>query len=131
MSEQLLTHIEQTCQTLLACLEEEFRALGARKFETVMSLAQDKQTLLQQLDELDQQVHTLTNVRQHKRWPALRDLLQKCREQNEANGLLLNRSFQLTRETLGILTGRPQQNTVYSPSGLQQSAGSLLENVRA
>lgn len=131
MSEQLLHVTTQTCQQLLDCLQEEFRALAAREYETVMSLAQSKQTLVDQLNELDGQIHALPGLTRHARWPALRALLQQCKQQNDTNGQLLNRSFQLTREALGILTGRNTNNTLYSPSGLQQSTSPVLENITA
>lgn len=128
----LLQEIEQTCQQLLACLHQEFASLSQREYQTVLTLSQSKQLLVEKLDALDEQVRNSKNIQQHTRWPALRNTLQECHLQNASNGKLLARSYQLSKETLGILTGQGKtSDTTYNLSGIQQSAASTLANVTA
>ena len=128
----LLHEVDQTCQQLLACLHQEFDSLSQREYQTVLTLSQSKQLLVEKLDTLDEQVHNSKSIQQHTRWPALRNTLQECHLQNASNGRLLARSYQISKETLGILTGQGKNSdTTYNPSGIQQSSTSSLGNVTA
>ncbi|HEX5636531.1 MAG TPA: flagellar export chaperone FlgN, partial [Gammaproteobacteria bacterium] len=65
-------------------------------------------------------------------WPALRNTLQQCHIQNAGNGKLLARSYQLSKETLGILTGQGKtSDTTYNQAGIQQTSVASLGNVTA
>jgi flagellar biosynthesis/type III secretory pathway chaperone len=128
----LLHEINQTCQQLLACLHQEFASLSQREYQTVLTLSQSKQLLVEKLDALDEQVRNSKSIQQHTRWPALRNTLQECHLQNASNGKLLARSYQLSKETLGILTGQGKtSDTTYNLTGIQQSSASTLANVTA
>lgn len=128
----LLHEIEQTCQQLLNSLQQEFDALGKREYPSLLAISQAKQLLVEKLDALDEQVRARKSVQQHARWPALRNMLQQCQQQNVSNGKLLARSYQLSKETLGILTGQSKaSDTTYNPSGIQQSTTSALADVTA
>ena len=128
----LLIEIEQNCQQLLGCLQQEFEALGQGQYATLLTLAQPKQLLIETLNALDQQIHASKSIQQHARWPALRNTLQQCQLQNASNGKLLNRSYQISQETLNILTGRGKTtDTTYNAAGMKQSSTASLSDVIA
>lgn len=128
----LLHEIEQTCQQLLASLQQEFDALGKREYPSLLTISQTKQLLVEKLNTLDEQVHGRKSLQQHPRWPTVRNMLQQCQLQNASNGKLLSRSYQLSKETLGILTGQGKiSDTIYNPSGIQQSSASTLADITA
>lgn len=128
----LLHEVDQTCQQLLVCLQQEFTALSQRQYPALITLAESKQQLIEQLNALDEQVRSRAGIQQHARWPALRNTLQQCHIQNAGNGRLLARSYQLSKETLGILTGQGKNSdTTYNHSGVQQTSVTTLANVTA
>ncbi|MDQ1363766.1 MAG: FlgN protein, partial [Pseudomonadota bacterium] len=92
----LLRELEQTCQQLMAGLQQEFAALGKHEYQTLPAISQTKQQLVEKLDSLDAQVRSRKNMQQHPRWPGLSNLLQQCQQQNIRNGKLLARSYQLS-----------------------------------
>ena len=128
----LLHEIEHACQQLLSCLQQEAEVLGQRHYDSLISLSQPKQLLIEKLDALDEQVKTNKAVLQHARWPNLRHNLQQCQLQNASNGRLLARSYQISQETLSILSGRGKVcDTTYNASGFKQTSTASLSNVTA
>lgn len=127
----LLHEVASHCQQLLSILQHEYQAVSERDYSQLMNLAQNKQILVERLTDLDAQVHSHPATLQHQRWPALRNMLQQCQLQNTRNGQLLNRSYQLSRETLGVLTGQRHTDATYSANGIQQSSLPTLGNVTA
>lgn len=130
---------------LQQCLEAEFEALQANQFETLLSLSEQKQQLvndlnaldatrtsliggehfIQSLDELDPS-HQLRN-----HWYSVQQEIQKCQQQNMINGRLLHRRNELARETLEIISGQQNtQATTYGPEGLKQNSGHLLNHTK-
>ncbi len=132
-SDDILLHeIDKTCRQLLACLQQEFDSLSQRQYSALITLSQSKQLLVEQLNTLDEQVRTSKSISQHPHWPALRNTLQQCHIQNAGNGKLLARSYQLSKETLGILTGQGKtSDTTYNQAGIQQTSVASLGNVTA
>lgn len=130
--DNLLQDMDATCQQLLTSLLEEFNALSKREYQSLLTIAQTKQLLVEKLDTIDEQVRARNHIQQHPHWPASRNMLQQCQQQNASNGRLLARSFQINREALNILTGQGKtSNTTYNPSGIQQSTASTMSNVTA
>lgn len=128
----LLHDIEHACQQLQMCLQQEFEALNQRQYATLISISQPKQLLITTLSALDQQVHTNKNIQQHPHWHAIRQFLQLCQQQNARNGKLLNRSYQLSQETLNILTGRGKtSDTTYTATGIKQTTTASISDVSA
>lgn len=132
-SDDILLHeIDKTCRQLLACLQQEFDSLSQRQYSALITLSQSKQLLVEQLNTLDEQVRASKNITQHPHWPALRNTLQQCHIQNAGNGRLLARSYQLSKETLGILTGQGKtSDATYNQAGIQQTSVASLGNVTA
>lgn len=131
-SDILLHDVTQNCQQLLGILQDEYQALSLRDYQKLMSMAQAKQILVERLSDLDEQVRNSPMLLQHPQWPELRNQIQHCQQQNARNGQLLNRSYQFSRETLGILTGQSHRSdTTYTANGIKQSTAPSLGNITA
>jgi flagellar biosynthesis/type III secretory pathway chaperone len=132
--------------SLQHCLEAEFEALQANQFETLLSLSEQKQQLVNELNALDAARTSLLNgkhfiqslneldsshqLRTH--WHSVQLDIQKCQQQNAINGRLLQRRNELARETLEIISGRQNTTaTTYGPEGLKQDSGHLLNHTKA
>lgn len=141
--ETLLENIETCSDQLFQSLNDEHNALCNNQYEVILSLAEQKQSLVTRLDELDQQrlqlsgnsdfkqflAHSHPNLSQT--WLALREKIRRCQHQNEVNGLILNRRNQMAREMLNIFTGRCNgDETTYDPSGKANYSGPNLTNTQ-
>lgn len=144
MMETLLENIETSSDQLIQCLNDEHNALCNNQYEVILSLAEQKQTLVTRLDELDQQrlqlsggnsdfaqflAHSHPDLSQA--WLRLREKIQRCQHQNDVNGLILNRRNQMAREMLNIFTGRSNgDETTYDPSGKANYSGPNITNTQ-
>ncbi|TNF38750.1 MAG: flagellar protein FlgN [Gammaproteobacteria bacterium] len=142
----ILNDIDQSTQLLLSCLQNEFKALNDKQYDILLSIAEQKQHLIDQLNQLDrqrQQYSDDANFSQYllqqdssgrlaDAWQTIRANIGKCQQQNSVNGRLLQRYYRLSQETISLLTGRPNNSgTTYGPNGLTQSQSSLLSGTRA
>ncbi|MFW2374726.1 MAG: flagella synthesis protein FlgN [Gammaproteobacteria bacterium] len=143
MIKTLLENIESCSDQLYQCLSDEHDALRDNQYESIMSLAEQKQSLVGVLNELDQQRLQLSGTTDFAQflsrsrpdlsqvWQTLREKIQRCQQQNEVNGRILNRRNQIARDTLNILTGRSNDDeTTYGPSGKANIPGPKLTNTQ-
>ena len=143
MMKALFENIETCTDQLYQCLSDEHDALRNNQYEIIMSLAEQKQSLVSQLDELDQQrlqlsgntdftkFLALSSPQLSQAWQALREKIQRCQQQNEVNGRILKRRNQIARETLNIITGRCNEDeTTYGPGGKANFSGPKLTNTQ-
>lgn len=63
-----------------------------------------------------------------RRWAACADRALRCRNSNERNGALVSARLKRVEGLLGVITGRPASNPLYSSSGSTHSvrAGQFL-----
>jgi len=143
MIKTLFENIETCSDQLYQCLSDERDALCNNQYETIMALAEKKQFLVAELDQLDQQRRQLSgsidfaqflsqsSPELNQAWQALRDKIQRCQQQNEVNGRMLNRRNQIAQETLNILTGRSNgDETTYGPGGKTNCSGPKLTDTQ-
>ena len=130
---------------LLACLQREFDILNSHDYESLIPIANEKQQLVQSLDELDSKRQSLTDkdyggyLQQidnsgllFKHWSLTLEKIKQCNHQNEVNGRLISRLDQISRETLDIFTGHNSSADVtYSAEGLKKSSSARLTSTRA
>jgi len=114
-AEQALHLAEQ----LLALLELEATALAEQDLEQLQTLPDDKQSLL---DALEQQQALLADCSPEQTAP-LRHVLEQCQTANQRNGRVIHHQQTTTKNLLGLLRGGQPQAT-YTPSGNRASAPS-------
>lgn len=115
-------------------LEQEQRVLANRDAEALEQLAQEKLSLLKQLqhsidgrdrlqnaaglepglDGGDRLVDALRQPALAGQWSELREGARRVAELNDINGRLVAQGQRTTRAALGILTGRPDRQDTYS-----------------
>ncbi len=141
----LLQNIQQQSQQLLNCLINEKQALDNNHLEELTELANQKQTLLEKLNQLDKQrvaeapaknfntfIANSKNKKLIAQWNSTRQSIASCQQQNEVNGRLLNKRSQINQDILSILSGQSQStNETYNAQGNQTSNTSLLSNIKA
>ena len=142
----LLENIQNLSGTLHNCLRNENQALTGKDYQALLTVAEEKQQLIDRLNELDQQrerycaerefgafLNKLDNSQQLSGiWEKVRQTVKQCRDQNEINGRLLQRQNRITRETMELLTGRtPSSDTTYGPNGMTKGNNSMLSDVEA
>ena len=132
-------------------LEQEQQVLASRDAEALEQLAQEKLSLLKQLqhsidgrDRLQQTaglqpglddggrlVDALKQPALANQWSELLERARRVAELNDINGRLVSQGQRTTRAALGILTGRPEQQDTYSTlrRGRRAAAGYSLGKV--
>lgn len=144
--QQLHNAIEQNTDQLLACLIKELEVLNTHNYNDLVDIANEKQTLVQMLDDLDKNRQALSPAENYNQylqqmdnsgrllneWKQLLDKIKQCNQQNEINGRLINRMNQISRETLDLITGHNSNSDVtYSPEGLKQGINTRITDTRA
>ena len=142
--EQTLHDILSFSRELKLCLEKENMALTSKNFDELLSIAEAKQLLVEQLNELDKQRASFSSTPDFSRylknidpegqlsrqWKAIQSNIAECQHKNEVNGRLLQRQNRLNRETMELLTGRKlSQETTYGPDGMQSGHKPMLQNL--
>ncbi len=143
MIKTLLENIETNSDQLYQCLCDEHDALCNNHYEAIVSMAEQKQSLVTRLDELDQQRLQLsgsidfTHFLAHSHpslsqvWQALREKILRCQQQNEVNGGILNRRNRMAREMLNIFTGSINgDETTYGSDGKTSFSGPNLTSTQ-
>jgi len=141
---QILDQIAASSSELLQCLIKEHDALSLNQLDKLIPLSEQKQQLVSTLDQLDQQRQSVCaktdfidylnklDSKLTSNWRSVRKSIEKCKQQNEVNGRLLNRRNSLARETLEIFTGRkPNSSNTYGADGMQTSNSSIVTNLEA
>ena len=144
--QNLIREISDCADQLNQCLADELKALNENQYEKLITLAEQKQSLVDRLNQLDIQRAEATGEQDFSNfliqldpgqqlkglWQATREKIKQCQHQNEVNGRLLERRNRITRETMAIFTGRnPSDETTYGPNGLEHGQRSMLPNVEA
>lgn len=135
--------LNQHSQQLLDCLQLEKQALDQQDFSALSTLAIDKQQLVDQLQKLHQQIQntyandTIDSVIAKSNdtklislWDETQKTIKSCHQQNEVNGLLINRSSQVNKDMLSILTGKKDSSSTYNAQGSQTTSNSLLNDIQ-
>ena len=141
---QILVQIEATSTELLQCLIKEHDALSLNQLDKLIDLSDQKQQLVNRLEQLDQQRQATCGQTEFisylnqldsklaSYWRTVSQSIKKCQQQNEINGRILNRRNSLVRETLEIFTGRKlNSGNTYDAKGLQSGNESIVTNVEA
>ena len=141
----LLQNIQKISQQLLDCLKHEKLALDNDQLEKLNDISNQKQILLEQLGQLDQQraasspdknfndfISSSNNQALINQWNSTRKHIADCQQQNEINGRLIVKRSQINQDILSVLSGRSEQgNETYNAKGNQTSSASLLGGVKA
>ena len=141
----LLQNIQNLSQQLLDCLLLEKQALDNNQLQELTKISNQKQTLLEQLDQLDKLRAANTTDKNFntfiansknqpliKQWNSTREIIAACQQQNEINGRLLNRRSMVNQDILSILSGRNQQaDETYNAHGNQVGSASLFNGIKA
>ncbi len=141
----VLEEIDHSAKQLLNCLHDELKALNDKQYESLITIAEDKQQLVNQLNKLDNKRREFDASKQFgdyllhqdpsgelgRYWNSVRDNIQKCQQQNTVNGRLLQRNHRLSQETISLLSGKPINNdATYGPNGLRLGQRSLLSDTQ-
>lgn len=146
LQSQVQALFEQS-QLLHDYLLQEKQALEQQDYTQLLEIAPRKQQQVETLQQLEQNCKQLCGSQSiHSRimqaadpsliqlWNNTQKLVKHCQQQNEVNGLLIQRSSQINQATLCILTGKsPQQEhgQTYNAKGSQHSGNSILNDIKA
>ena len=141
----LIKSIQTQSNLLLESLAQEKKALDNKSFDELTELAPIKQQIIERLNALEQQCTTECSNKNidefiknsndsqlRSTWDNTQTILKNCRQQNEVNGLLINRHSKVNQDILCILSGNQQQpGQTYNAQGNQTSNNSILNNIEA
>lgn len=146
LQSQIQALFEQS-QLLHDYLLQEKQSLEQQDYSQLLEIAPRKQQQVETLQQLEQNCKQLCGSQGiHSRimqtadrsliqlWNNTQKLVKQCQQQNDVNGLLIQRSSQINQATLGILTGKsPQQEhgQTYNSSGNQDNRNSILNDIQA
>lgn len=145
--EQLFAQFNELTQQLKqleAVLQQEQTALTQNDFTAIETLAHDKETLSAQIEQLEQQRHSLCDqlnlpcnfasikrylsgvsdkllARLEQQWDQISALGSQCASQNQVNGILVAHRHRHAQQALAILRGVTGNDELYSASGSQQT----------
>lgn len=134
---------KETLERLSLLLDEERLAYGELDSETIINLSEQKQTLLDEMNQLNEKrVNILIKFdvvdrkepseEDFKKWLALQDssmdevrllmkdceaLLKKCKTQNNTNARILNTLQKRNKHLYELLQGHSSKNKVYTARG--------------
>lgn len=117
-----------TLNELHAVLTREHIALKERNSESITLLSEEKNTLLNNLEKLDQERQFfLQNDMQNNTQPVSNEIsqlnseielcLDKCKKQNNINGSIIEMSKLFNEKMLDIICGNPDRKTTYGATG--------------
>lgn len=137
----LLEQIEIRTSELHQCLIEEHAALSNNHYDNLVTIAEQKKVLVDELNQLDQQRQQMAGSSDFmsflqqtdpgqtlsKQWQQLSEKIRSCQQQNDINGRLLSRRSNITEEMLNLFTGRKTtEDTTYGPNGMTSPPGASL-----
>lgn len=101
-----------------AVLEKEHAALESRSSADLLTVADEKNTALLRLGELENQRKSLSLELESDHIKQLREIAARCREMNQHNAALLNAQQAHVDRLLGLLRGSRNANSAaYDASG--------------
>ncbi|MCW9023747.1 MAG: flagellar protein FlgN [Gammaproteobacteria bacterium] len=137
----ILSNITHSLQKLEQTLADEFTALSNDDFEQIQQTAQDKNTVFETLEKLEQQRQQhladagldlnstgvmayldrqTANIKSEmsQSWEQIEVLTQHCRQQNAVNGIILEKNRRRIEKALSILKGQiTDTHATYSANG--------------
>ncbi len=117
----LLDQEIETVSAILDCLHNEQAALTVRDSDAVIRIAGEKAAKLALAEDLGTQrrgfPEEVTSGAIDDKKKELKALTINCREQNDANGLLIRRQQQRVEASLSLVTGGRVESPVYGPDG--------------
>ena len=126
---EILNQYAGHLDTLVKLLEEENNYLRQRDITGIEKCTQNKQTLLEKLEYLEQERNRLCqfsniNIQDNSQDIVLKDvntriksLLDKCNHLNELNGAIIEISGQFSQRLLGIMFGETFSDNLYDANG--------------
>jgi len=141
----LLRDIQNYSQQLYDCLILEKQMLDNNQLKKLAEISSQKQTLLEQLDQLDKLRSAAAGGKNFKgfiadskdqplikQWNTTRKIIASCQQQNEINGRLINKRSMINQDILSILSGRDKQaDETYNAHGNQVTSTSLFNGIKA
>ncbi|VAW97415.1 hypothetical protein MNBD_GAMMA23-920 [hydrothermal vent metagenome] len=136
----LLEDIANYLEQLFHALENEYTALSNNDLQAIESIAQEKTILMEQLEDLNKERHTLLeaaglNLSENgiddflnsstladnpvlkTLWGNISSLSKQCEKQNNINGIIIENNKRHTENALSILQGKQQTTELYSSKG--------------
>ena len=112
---------------------KELVALKKRDAESISALAIEKNSLLNDLEKIDQErQHFIQNSHASENQPVSNEIdllsneiencLNKCKKQNSINGGIIEMSKLFNEKMLDIISGNPAKESTYGASGKNNSA---------
>lgn len=133
----LLTQQLQHFSDMTLLLDQELDAVKTRSGEKLTNVAKQKEILLQQIRDLDQQIgkeNYLKFIDEQTELKTLRqtisDKLIACQQQNEVVYLAATQTATAVEDVKRLLIGG-SKNTTYDAYGQKQSAGRLGKGIKA
>ncbi len=131
----VLDDMQQAAGQLLTVLEAERTALESASAEALDQAGTRKQTLMQQLEQLDAERQSLCREQPTRQaalepeWARVVRSLRHCHTLNQRNGSTVNQRLTQVRQALAILTGHTGESELYGRSGALH--GSLRSQILA
>ena len=124
----------RTAQAMLGTLDRESKALIESNPEALNSAGADKARLVETLELLERERRDLTDAlsvelsaskgdNASTRWQELLGLIEKCRERNQQNGVMVKARREQVLEALKLLRGSELE--LYDSTGVKPASGSL------
>ena len=124
----------RTAQAMLGTLDRESRALHESNPEALNSAGADKARLVETLELLEHERRELAEAMSVKlsasegdnanaRWRELLGLIEKCREQNQRNGVMVKARREQVLEALKLLRGSELE--LYDSTGVKPASSGL------
>jgi flagella synthesis protein FlgN len=138
-----LSELSNKLGVLAQTLQQEQNALSQNEFSAIEKLAQDKESLSTEIEQLERRRIALCKqlniksdfssiqtylsgisaalvTRLEKLWDSIVTLGNECASQNQVNGILVAHQQRHTQQALTILRGITGSSEVYSATGSQQ-----------
>lgn len=130
-SEQLLSQQQQKLQSLLALLEKEKEVLQGHSPEELIEIAQQKNSLLLSVQELDEKISQQAGFAKEKAAGLYQDLLddiasllEQCKEINTVNGMIIQQSqIAVEKMKTALLVSNNRSSMTYDNKG--KASGTL------
>ncbi|WEN14634.1 flagellar protein FlgN [Rhodanobacter sp. AS-Z3] len=119
----VLDDMQRATDQLLAVLESERAALVSGDPKALDEAGTNKQTIMQQLEQLDVERLQLSREQPSRQaalqpeWTRVMESLARCHALNQRNGSTVNQRLIQVRQALSILTGHVGESAIYGRSG--------------
>ncbi|MCG7537840.1 flagellar protein FlgN [Pseudoalteromonas sp. OOF1S-7] len=123
-------------EALTQLLDDELEALASRNGDNLKEIARTKLTTLNQLQKLDKDLSKYPqNTFSHDEITPLteqvKDLLYRCKKQNDVNAQAAHQAQLTVRELKDILIGAPTSMTYGQDGSVVSNMGELVKNIKA